>query len=117
MCCNNIRYALPHLQVVSGNPGVVWKFLEVGHQELHTAIPVRNEEHKEDEVEDSQHRPSGFDELEWGTHRKKVEKRVEDSFISSSVCPTHNSQRQCTLSQVSLTVNADTTAYLLPPIL
>ena len=47
--------ASAHHHIVDGHPAVVGEVLQHGHQELQTAIPVAEQQHHPDEVDDAHH--------------------------------------------------------------
>jgi len=48
---------LANLEVIDGDPSVGWEALQHGHEELETAVPVTQQQHHTDEVEDTHEHP------------------------------------------------------------
>ena len=59
----SVRGKSSNLQLVNGDPGVGGEVLEHGDEELETSVPVTDEQHHADEVEDAHEHPSHAQEL------------------------------------------------------
>ncbi len=46
---------VPHHHVVFGDPAVGWEVLQHGHQELQTSVPVTQQQHHADQIDDPHH--------------------------------------------------------------